>query len=102
MSEAQDETRKLQLRNLAVMARMALVALSGRARADEVPLHRRTPDQVVGRDEKVYLIGVAHVAEVETAFHPPNPPHDAQSVIPRVAQGLPGHSRDSVLEGLDK
>jgi hypothetical protein len=85
---------------------MAVVTLAvgwGSARADEVPLitgehWTKSSEQL----KKVYLIGIANVIQVETAYHATNPPSDAQSFVPRVAKGLKGHTLDSVREGLDK
>ena len=52
--------------------------------------------------KKVYLIGIANVIQIETAYHAASPPSDAQSIVPRVAKGLKGHTLDSVRDGLDR
>lgn len=85
----------------AVCTMLALVA--GSARADEVPLitgehWTKSTEQL----KKVYLIGIANVLQVETAYHAATPPSDAQSFVPRFAKGLKGHTLDSVREGLDR
>jgi hypothetical protein len=94
---------KLQLRRAATIMCMASALVWSSARADEVPLitgehWTQSSDQV----KKVYLIGIANVIQVETAYHAANPPSDAQSFVPRVVKGLKGHTLDSVREGLDK
>ncbi len=52
--------------------------------------------------KKVYLVGIANVAQVETAYQAGNAPPDAQSVVPRLVKGLKGQTLDSVREGLNK
>ena len=94
---------KLQLRAGMTIACMALALVWGGVHADEVP--RITGEHWIKSSEqlkKVYLIGIANVIQVETAYHAPNPPSDTQSFIPRVAKGLKGHTLDSVRDGLDK
>ena len=91
---------KLQLRAAMTVSCMALALVWGSARADEVPLitgehWTKSSEQL----KKVYLIGIANVIQVETAFHAANPPSDGQSVVPRFAKGLKGHTLDSVREG---
>lgn len=85
------------------VACMTLTAVTGSARADEVPLV--TGEHWVKSTEqlkKVYLVGVANVIQVETAYHADSPPSDAQSIVPRTAKGLRGQTLDSVREGLDR
>ena len=82
---------------------MAFAALSGSVRADEVPLitgeHWTKSTEEL---KKVYLIGIANVAQVETAYNAANPPPDAQSIVPRMVKGLKGQTLDSVRDGLNK
>jgi len=80
-----------------------LAMVSGVARADEVPLvtgehWTKSTEQM----KKVYLVGIANVIQVETAYHAATPPADAQSFVPRFAKGLKGHTLDTVREGLDR
>jgi hypothetical protein len=94
---------KLQWRAAMVVACMTLAMVSGGARADEVPLitgehWTKSTEQL----KKVYLIGIANVIQVDTAYHAASPPSDVQSIVPRVAKGLKGHTLDSVREGLDR
>ena len=94
---------KLQLRAVMLMACMTLVMVWGSARADEVPLITGEHwTQSTEQLKRVYLIGVANVLQVETAYHAATPPSDAQSFVPRFARGLKGHTLDTVREGLDR
>ena len=96
-------TMNLQLRAAMALACMALALVWGNARADEVPLI--TGEHWIKSSEqlkKVYLIGIANVIQLETAFHAANPPSDGQSVVPRFAKGLKGHTLDSVRDALDR
>ena len=95
--------RRLHLRTVMLVACMTLLTAWGSARADDVPLvtgehWSKSSEQL----KKAYLIGIANVVQVETAYFGANPPSDAQSFVPRFASGLKGHTLDSVREGLDK
>lgn len=94
---------KLQFRTAAFAVCLALSALSSSARADEIPLVTGE-HWVKSSDElkKVYLIGIANVVQVETAYNTANPPPDAQSIVPRMVKGLKGETLDTVREGLNK
>ncbi len=79
------------------------MAFASTARADDIPLVTgehwvKSSDQM----KKAYLVGIANVLQVETAFEGANPPPDAQSVVPRFVKGLKGQTLDTVREGLDK
>ncbi len=93
---------KLHLRAAMLVACMTLAMVWGNALADEVPLitgehWTKSSDQL----KKVYLIGIANVVQIETAYHAASPPPDAQTIVPRFAKGLKGHTLDSVRQGLD-
>ena len=94
---------KMQLRAATFAVCLAFAALSGSVRADEVPLitgeHWTKSTEEL---KKVYLIGIANVAQVETAYNAANPPPDAQSIVPRMVKGLKGQTLDSVRDGLNK
>jgi hypothetical protein len=96
------ETRaKWRLTMLPVL--MATAMAWGIARADEVPLitgehWTRSTEQL----KKTYLVGVANIMQVETAYQAGNAPPDSQSIIPRAVKGLKGQTLDSVREGLDR
>lgn len=81
---------------------IALAALWGTARAGEIPLVNgelwiKSSEQV----KKSYLIGIANLAQVETAYFGSNPPPDTQSFVPRMVRGMKGQSLNGVLEALD-
>ena len=93
----------LQSRAVMTVVCMVLALVWGSARAEEIPLitgehWSKSTEQL----KKAYLVGIANVIQVETAYHATNPPSEAQSFVPRVAKGLKGHTLDSVREGLDK
>jgi hypothetical protein len=85
---------------------VAIVALAmgwGSVRAEEVPMvtgehWTRSAEPL----KKAYLVGIANLIQVETAYQATNAPTDAQSIVPRIARGLKGHTLDSVREGLDR
>ena len=84
------------------VACMALMALRGVARAQEVPvvtgeLWMKSSEEV----KKAYLIGIANLLQVENAYFGANPPSDAQSFVPRMTRGLKGATLDSVRTGLN-
>lgn len=75
----------------------------GSARAQEIPLV--TGEQWTRSTEpmkRVYLIGLANVMQVETAYQAGNAPPDSQSLIPRAVRGLKGQTLDTVRDGLDR
>lgn len=94
---------KLRLRAAMTLACMTLALVWGVARADEVPLitgehWTKSSEQL----KKVYLIGIANVIQVETAYHAATPPPDGQSIVPRFAKGMKGQTLDSVRDGVDR
>ena len=96
-------TRKLQWRTLLLAACTTLALAAGGARGQEIPLVTGE-HWVKSSDEqkKAYLIGIANVAQVESAYHAGNPPSDAQSVVPRLVKGLKGQTLDGVREALNR
>ena len=91
------------LRMALVAAGVAFAASSGLARAQEVPIvtgeHWTTSSETV---KKAYLVGLANVMQVETAYFGSNPPSDAQSFVPRMVRGLKGQTLDGVRQKLDE
>jgi len=82
---------------------MTVAVVWSTARAEEVPLvtgehWTKSTEQL----KKAYLIGIANALQVEFAYEGNNPPPDSQSVVPRFAKGLKGHTLDTVREALDK
>lgn len=94
---------RTKVRTLMFLASMTVAMTWGSAGAAEVPVitgeHWTSSSEVV---KKAYLIGIANLVQVERAYYAPNPPPDAQSIVPRLAKGLQGETLDSVREGLDR
>ncbi|HTP47229.1 MAG TPA: hypothetical protein VMQ50_09970 [Casimicrobiaceae bacterium] len=98
-------TNQLLSRAATIVAAALLAVAWASARADEVPIvtgehWTKSSEQM----KKAYLVGVANVLQIETAYEGSNPPTDAQSMVPRFVKGLKGggHTLDSVREGIDK
>lgn len=94
---------KRQLRTTTFLACMTLAVAWGNAGAAEIPVV--TGEQWTASSaevQKAYLIGIANLIQVETAYYADNPPTDAQSFVPRLAKGLRGQTLDSVREGLNR
>jgi hypothetical protein len=94
---------KAQIRTAMFAACVTLAALAGAVRADEVPLvtgehWTKSSDEL----KKVYLVGIANVIQLETAYGGANPPADTQSLLPRMVRGLKGQTLDSVREAVNK
>ncbi|WP_180862978.1 hypothetical protein [Cupriavidus pauculus] len=93
-----------RLSRLAVTATALMtLALATGARADEIPLitGKQWTDSTE-QAKKAYLVGIANVVQVDIAYHEGKPPPDTQSIVPRFARGLRGHSLDSVRQGVDR
>jgi len=91
------------LRTVAAVVCMTLSALSASVSAQEVPLitgeHWTKSTEEL---KKVYLVGIANIVQIETAYHGTSPPSDAQSIVPQMVKGLKGQTLDTVREGLNK
>ncbi len=95
-------TRTMSRLAVTAMALMTLT-LATTSRADEIPLI--TGKQWTDSSEqtrKAYLVGIANLVQVDIAYHDGKPPPDSQSILPRFARGLKGHSLDSVRQGVDR
>ena len=71
--------------------------------AQEIPLATgvhwtQSPESV----KKACLLGIADAFALEAAYEGANPPPDGQSIVPRLARGMKGHTLDTVRENLDK
>ena len=91
-------------RHFLIVASVLLALASSPARAQDIPLV--TGEQWTQSSEavkKAYLVGIANVLQVDTAYGGNAAAGDAQSVVPRMAKGLRGgkHTLDSVRIGLD-
>ena len=96
-------TTKRQLRTAMFLACMTLVVAWSNAGAADIPVV--TGEQWTASSpemQKAYLIGIANLMQVETAYYAKNPPTDAQNFVPRLAKGLRGQTLDSVREDLNR
>ena len=96
-------TTKRPLRTAMFLACMTLAVAWGNAGAADIPVitgeHWTTSSAEV---QKAYLIGIANLIQVETAYYAGNPPTDNQNFVPRLAKGLQGQTLDSLREGLNR
>lgn len=94
---------KRQLRTAVFLACMALAVAWGNAGAAEIPVV--TGEQWTASSaemQKAYLVGIANLIQIETAYYADNPSTEAQSFAPRFTKGLRGQTLDSVREGLNR
>lgn len=92
---------RARVAGVALAASIALAAST--TYADEVPIVNgehwtRSPEQV----KKAYLVGIANVLQIESAYEGNNPPSQTQSLVPTAAKGLKGETLDSVREKVDR
>jgi len=96
-------TIKPQSRTAIFLACLMLASVWSHAGAADIPVitgeHWTTSSEEM---KKAYLVGIANLLQVETAYHAENPPTDAQSFVPRLVKGLQGQTLDSVREGLNR
>jgi len=94
---------KRQLRTAVFLACMTLAVAWGNAGAAEIPVV--TGEQWTASSaemQKAYLVGIANLIQIETAYYADNPSTEAQSFVPRFTKGLRGQTLDSVREGLNR
>jgi hypothetical protein len=92
-------------RALLLAACTALAIAWGIARADDIPVVTGEHwTKATEQEKKAYLIGIANILQVETAYEDSNPPSEGQSIVPRFVKGLKagGHTLDSVRQGVDQ
>jgi hypothetical protein len=96
-------TIKPQSRTAIFLAYLVLALTWSHAGAADIPVitgeHWTTSSEEM---KKAYLVGIANLLQIETAYHAENPPTDAQSIVPRLVKGLQGQTLDSVREGLNR
>src|SRR4051794_40604891 len=81
----------------------AMFVLCAAAHAAEVPIvtgehWTRSSEEV----QKAYLVGIANIVQIETAYYGSNPAPDNQSFVPRLSKGLRGETLDSVRTRLNR
>lgn len=95
--------KKLKLCMGIFAALVTLAVVSGIARAQEVPLvtgeHWTKSSEEM---KKAYLVGIANIVYLETAYEGAQQVSDAQSFLPRMIKGLKGQTLDSVRDALNK
>jgi hypothetical protein len=96
-------TKIWQLRAVLFLVCAILIVGWGNARADDIPIvtgehWTKSSDDA----KKAYLIGIANLLQIETAYFGSNPPTDAQSFVPRMVRGLRGQTLDGVRQALDR
>jgi hypothetical protein len=96
-------TIKPQSRTAIFLACLMLASVWSNVGAADIPMitgeHWTTSSEEM---KKAYLVGIANVLQVETAYHAESPPTDTQSFVPRLVKGLQGQTLDSVREGLNR
>lgn len=97
---------KVRTRAHAVMAALCVsVAMLSAPSVHAAEVAVVTGEQWTGSSEavkKAYLVGLANMVQVQSAYHASNPPSDAQSFVPRLAKGMQGQTLDSVRDGVDR
>ncbi|MDG4551494.1 MAG: hypothetical protein P9F19_18750 [Candidatus Contendobacter sp.] len=96
-------TTKRQLRTAMFLACLTLAVTWSNAGAADIPVI--TGEQWTSSSpevQKAYLIGIANLMQVETAYYAKNPPTHAQNFVPRLVKGLRGQTLDSVRDGLNR
>jgi len=96
---------KLQLRAAVAVTCMAVAMAMAAAPVRAAEVQMITGEQWTQSSEavkKAYLVGLANMIQVQTAYQGANPPTDAQSFIPRLAKGMQGQTLDGVRENLDR
>ena len=86
-----------------LVAACAVAALAGGvAQAQEIPLITGEHwTKSTEQNKKAYLVGMTNMLQVEVAYQAGTTPPDAQTVVPRFAKGLKGHTLDGAIAKLD-
>jgi len=91
-------------RKLGLVLGIAIASVTGTAvQAADIPIvtgeHWTKSSEDV---KKGYLVGIANLVQVESAYYQGKPPTDAESFVPRLVKGMQGQTLDSVREGLNQ
>ncbi len=86
-----------------LVAACAVAALAGGvAQAQEIPLITGEHwTKSTEQNKKAYLVGMTNMLQVEVAYQAGATPPDAQTVVPRFAKGLKGHTLDGAIAKVD-
>ena len=93
---------KSRLRATLVAVCTVAALAGGAAQAQEIPLvtgeHWTKSNE---QNKKAYLVGLTNMLQVEIAYQAGNTLPDSQTVVPRFAKGLKGHTLDGAIAKLD-
>ena len=93
---------KFRLRATLLAACTAAALAGGAAQAQEIPLVTGEHwTKSTEQNKKAYLVGLTNMLQVEIAYQAGNTLPDSQTVVPRFAKGLKGHTLDGAIAKLD-
>ena len=93
---------KSRLRAMLVAACAVAALAGGAAQAQEIPLVTGEHwTKSTEQSKKAYLVGLTNMLQVEIAYQAGNTLPDSQTVVPRFAKGLKGHTLDGAIAKLD-
>ena len=93
---------KARLRATLVTACAVAALAGGAAQAQEIPLVTGEHwTKSTEQSKKAYLVGLTNMLQVEIAYQAGNTLQDTQTVVPRFAKGLKGHTLDGAIAKLD-
>lgn len=93
---------KSRLRAMLVAACAVAALAGGAAQAQEIPLVTGEHwTKSTEQSKKAYLVGLTNMLQVEVAYQAGNTLPDSQTVVPRFAKGLKGHTLDGAIAKLD-
>lgn len=91
-----------RLRAMLVAACAVTALAGGAAQAQEIPLVTGEHwTKSTEQSKKAYLVGLTNMLQVEVAYQAGNTLPDSQTVVPRFAKGLKGHTLDGAIAKLD-
>ena len=91
-----------RLRAMLVAACAVTALAGGAAQAQEIPLVTGEHwTKSTEQSKKAYLVGLTNMLQVEIAYQAGNTLPDSQTVVPRFAKGLKGHTLDGAIAKLD-
>ena len=93
---------KSRLRAMLVAACAVAALAGGAAQAQEIPLVTGEHwTKSTEQSKKAYLVGLTNMLQVEVAYQAGNTLPESQTVVPRFAKGLKGHTLDGAIAKVD-
>ncbi len=93
---------KSRLRATLVAVCTVAALAGGAAQAQEIPLVTGEHwTKSTEQNKKAYLVGLTNMLQVEIAYQAGNTLPDSQTVVPRFAKGLKGHTLDGAIAKVD-